>query len=404
MTKSWPNGSGRYPVSPTGPTDEPYRRFEGRRRDGSRFPLELRFAYVSIEGEPYFTAAVRDVTERVEHEAEIERLNVELARERDYLREEVRSTGGFGEILGTSATLKLVLAQVDAVARTEATVLILGESGVGKELVARALHERSPRAGRALVRVNCASVPESLFESEFFGHKRGAFTGAVDDREGRFQLADGGTIFLDEIGEVPLALQSKLLRVLQERQFERLGEDTTRTVDVRVVAATNRDLAQEVTQGRFREDLYYRLGVFPLHVPPLRERGEDVLILARHFLVQAAERLHVRLPKLSRPAEKALASYSWPGNVRELNNVIERAVILASGNEIEEWMVRADRDSPIGTSPARSMRADPDQETIADALERNHGVVSRTARELGLSRQALYRRMERYGLRGGKSS
>jgi PAS domain S-box-containing protein len=385
-----------------------YRQFEGVRKDGSRFPLELRFAYVESGGAIFFTAAVRDVTERERartelqaKSAEIERLNEELERERDYLREEVKASGGFGRIVGESAALGLVLAQIEAVARTDATVLVQGESGVGKELVARAIHEQSPRAHQPLVRVNCASVPESLFESEFFGHRKGAFTGAVADREGRFQLADGGTIFLDEIGEVPLTLQSKLLRVLQERQFEPLGDDRTRTVDVRVIAATNRDLAAEVSAGNFREDLYYRLGVFPLLVPPLREREGDVLLLARHFLAAAATRLGTPEPALSPEAERALVEYDWPGNARELQNVVERAVILATGGRIEPWMVGSSSPALAPRARAgaeRSPRA-LDRAAIEAALERHGGVIKRAAEDLGLSRQALYRRLDRLGLR-----
>jgi transcriptional regulator with GAF, ATPase, and Fis domain len=220
---------------------------------------------------------------------------------------------------------------VEIVAPTDATVLVLGESGTGKELVARAIHQRSTRAAKPLVRVNCASIPRELFESEFFGHVRGAFTGAVRDRVGRFQLADGGTLFLDEVGEIPLDLQVKLLRVLQEGEFERVGDERTRRVDVRVIAATNRDLRREVDEGRFRLDLYYRLGVFPLETPPLRDRREDIPELVAHFLRQASERLHVPAPRLRAQDLQLAQRYDWPGNVRELQNAVERAVIAARG-------------------------------------------------------------------------
>ncbi len=283
--------------------------------------------------------ASKDITERNKAEralratlAENARLREELERERDYLREEVNVSMNFGRIVGKSAALKHMLEQVEAVAQTPANVLVLGETGVGKELVARAIHARSPRADAPLVKVNCASIPKDLFESEFFGHVKGAFTGAHRDRVGRFQLADGGTLFMDEVGEIPLELQGKLLRVLQEREFERVGDDTTRRVDVRVIAATNRDLAQLVADGKFREDLFYRLSVFPVEVPPLRDRSEDVVQLAQHFLDVTCKDFGRKPIKLTRSQLDAITGYSWPGNVRELKNVIERAVILSQGS------------------------------------------------------------------------
>ncbi|MCL4721677.1 MAG: sigma 54-interacting transcriptional regulator [Gammaproteobacteria bacterium] len=282
--------------------------------------------------------ASKDVTDRNRAEArlkeaygEIARLKEQLERERDYLREEVQVSMNFGRIVGESPALKAMLARIEAVATTPASVLIIGETGTGKELVAHAIHARSSRADGPLVKVNCASIPDELFESEFFGHVRGAFTGAHRDRVGRFQLADGGTIFLDEVGEIPLALQGKLLRVLQEREFERVGDDTTRTVDVRVIAATNKDLEKAVEAGQFREDLYYRLGVFPVTVPPLRRRGDDVVQLATHFLKQVCRDFGRPCPAITQAQAGLLRSYAWPGNVRELKNVIERAVILSTG-------------------------------------------------------------------------
>ena len=283
--------------------------------------------------------ASKDVTERNRAEralrntlVENARLREELERERDYLREEVNVRMNFGRIVGKSPALKHMLAQVEAVAQTPANVLVLGESGVGKELVARAIHARSQRATGPLVKVNCASIPKELFESEFFGHVKGAFTGAHRDRVGRFQLADGGTIFLDEIGEIPPELQGKLLRVLQESEFERVGDDITHSVDVRIIAATNRDLEKLMLVGDFREDLFYRLSVFPIEVPPLRERREDVLQLAQHFLDQTCNDFGRKPMQLTRAQAEAVSSYDWPGNVRELKNVIERAVILSRGN------------------------------------------------------------------------
>ena len=261
------------------------------------------------------------------------RLRQQLEAENEYLREEIEDAQAFGDILGVSPAIRDVAQQIRQVASTDASVLILGESGSGKELVAREVHCASDRSEHPLVRVNCASVPKELYESEFFGHVRGAFTGAVKDRVGRFAAADGGTLFLDEVGEIPLELQSKLLRVLQEGQFERVGEDRTRTVDVRIVAATNRDLAVEVKEGRFREDLYYRLNVFPIEVPPLRERREDIPLLAEHFLARLT-RKHRRPAELDDANRRALTAYDWPGNVRELQNAIERALITSQSGAL----------------------------------------------------------------------
>ena len=237
--------------------------------------------------------------------------------------------------MGRSNALQKVLRQIDLVARTDANVLILGESGTGKELVARAIHERSPRQKHPLIKVNCGAIPHELFESEFFGHVKGAFTGAIKDRIGRFELADGGTLFLDEVGEIPLSLQAKLLRVLQEQQFERVGEERTRTVNVRVLAATNRDLKREVEAGRFRQDLFYRLSVFPVEIPPLRERREDIPLLAEHFLQAAAKKMNLKPGRLTQAHVARLSADDWPGNVRELQNVIERAVILSQGGPLQ---------------------------------------------------------------------
>jgi transcriptional regulator with GAF, ATPase, and Fis domain len=293
--------------------------------------------------------ASKDVTERRRAEralrrtlAENAQLRSELERERDYLREEVNVAMNFGRIIGTSPALSLMLKQIEAVAQTPASVLIQGESGTGKELVARAIHCQSPRENGPLVKVNCASIPKELFESEFFGHVKGAFTGAHRDRIGRFQLAHGGTIFLDEIGEIPLELQGKLLRVLQESEFERVGDDVTRSVDVRVIAATNRNLEQLIVDGEFREDLFYRLSVFPIDVPSLRDRGEDTVQLAQHFLEQTCNEFGRDLLTLTRTQAENLRSYSWPGNVRELKNVIERAVILSTGK-----VLRLDLSMPL---------------------------------------------------------
>ena len=337
-----------------------------------------------------------------------ERKTLEL--ENEYLQEELRDN--YRTILGNSPALKKVLAQVEMVAPTNAGVLVLGESGTGKELVARAIHDRSPRKDAALVRVNCASVPRELFESEFFGHVRGAFTGAVRDRVGRFELAHGGTLFLDEMGEVPLELQSKLLRVLQEGQFEKVGEERTRTVDVRIIAATNRDLEAEVRAGRFRQDLYYRLSVFPIELPPLRDRGEDIPLLARQFLERAARKLGRSLPRLTPAQEKELQGYDWPGNVRELQNVIERAVIRSRDGRLDLGLPRVGQASvPLprqATSVSRPASSSlhelksHERNLILDALTRTRGKIygaDGAAALLGMKPTTLSSRVHRMGLK-----
>jgi transcriptional regulator with GAF, ATPase, and Fis domain len=263
--------------------------------------------------------------------AEIERLQEQLQLENTYLRQDLRADSPDG-IIGTSPVLRKVLEQIAVVAPTSATVLIHGESGTGKELVARAIHDRSTRRHRPLISVNCASIPRDLFESEFFGHVKGAFTGALRDRAGRFQAADGGTLFLDEVGEIPLELQGKLLRVLQDGQFERVGDDMTRRVDVRLLAATNRTLESEVEAGRFRRDLFYRLSVIPITLPPLRERPADIADLTAHFVQLAAKRYGKPVPRVSAAVGRQLEQYAWPGNVRELQHVLERAVLLSRGD------------------------------------------------------------------------
>ena len=332
-----------------------------------------------------------------------------LEFENEYLQEELR--GNYREIIGESAALKKALAQIEMVAPTNASVLILGESGTGKELAARAIHDRSRRKDGPLVRVNCASVPRELFESEFFGHTRGAFTGAIKDRVGRFELANGGTLFLDEIGEVPLELQSKLLRVLQEGQFERLGEERTRSVDVRIIAATNRDLEAEVKAGRFRQDLYYRLSVFPIDLPPLRDRIEDIEILAQHFLKQASRKMGKPLARLSGARARELEAYDWPGNVRELQNVIERAVIRAQNGHLEFGLRSAAPASApskgrasTATAASFSLRELREQEraVIVDALQKTGGKIygpDGAAQLLGLKPTTLSSKVHRMGLK-----
>jgi PAS domain S-box-containing protein len=295
-------------------------------RDGSRFQAEATLSHYLREHRHQFTLILRDVEERLMAEQRI----VSLTREAHYLNEELKSLQGFERIVGSSAALLRALRALDHVAATDTTLLLLGETGTGKELFARAAHASSKRSQRQLVKLNCGAIPHNLIESELFGHERGAFTGATQRREGRFVLADGGTLFLDEIGELPLELQPKLLRVLQEGELEPVGSSRTTKVDVRIIAATNRNLSELVARGRFREDLFYRLNVFPVTIPALRERDADVEELARVFLEKHAQRLGRKFAPLSEPTLRKLRSYSWPGNVRELQNVIERGALVST--------------------------------------------------------------------------
>jgi len=378
----------------------------GRTDDGRTFAAEATLSRFELHGRDRFTLILRNVDERLEAERRIR----SLSDEAEYLRAELRELGRSGEIIGRSESLVHALHDLQQVAPADTTVLILGETGTGKELFARALHAASARRDKPLVKVNCAAIPAALIESEFFGHERGAFTGATHKREGRFSLADGGTIFLDEVGELPLELQGKLLRVLQEGEFEPVGSSRTRKVDVRVVAATNRDLFRSTSEGKFREDLYYRLSVFPMHVPPLRERGDDVVVLAQAFTDQFARRMGRRIEPLS-PAQAArLKAYSWPGNVRELQNVIERAVITA-----RDGVLNLDRALPTTSADPAPIGevADADVLTVEDlerlerenlrrALERTGWQVageSGAARLLGMAPSTLSSRMRALGLR-----
>lgn len=334
---------------------------------------------------------------------EIEELKDKLAKEKAYLEEEVR-TEHFGDIIGENAALRTVLKQVETVAATDSTVLIGGETGTGKELIARAVHDLSERKNRTFVKLNCAAIPTGLLESELFGHEKGAFTGAISQRIGRFELAHRGTLFLDEVGDIPLELQSKLLRVLQEQEFERLGGTKTISVDVRLVAATNRDLAEMISQGRFRSDLYYRLNIFPILLPPLRERADDIPRLVRHFTQAYARRMGRRIERVPSSVMDALVRYPWPGNVRELQNVIERAVILSKGPtlEVPAADLQSASASPTTRTAAASVTlADAEREHILRALRETNWVLGGpkgAAARLGMKRSTLHEKIKRLGI------
>ncbi len=375
------------------------------------FPAEATLSRFDARGRPGYTLILRNVDERLEAERTIR----QLTSQAEYLREELAARQGFGEILGDSPALRAALEAVAQVAATDATVLLLGETGTGKELFAQAIHDRSPRRDGPLVKVNCAAIPATLIESEFFGHERGAFTGATQRREGRFALADRGTIFLDEIGELPLELQGKLLRVLQEGEFEPVGGTRTRKVDVRVLAATNRDLERAAREGTFREDLYYRLSVFPLRLPPLRERDDDVVHIASAVAAKLARAMGKTVAPIDATDVAALRSYSWPGNVRELRNIVERAIITSRSGRLDlERVLPASDPVPHGGAPRcsgeilseRQMRQ-LEKDNIVAALERAGWRISGdggAAQLLGLSPSTLKSRMKALDVRrpGGR--
>jgi transcriptional regulator with GAF, ATPase, and Fis domain len=357
---------------------------------------------------------LRAINQAIERSRQIEQSKTHPTEKRPSPKHQLHSEISFLEIVGKSVALRRVLQQVETVAPSDSTILILGETGTGKELIVRAVHQLSRRRSEPLVRVNCTSIPKELFESEFFGHARGAFTGAIKDRVGRFEAAAGGTLFLDEISEIPLELQSKLLRVLQEKSYERVGEDKTRLADVRIVAATNRDLKKEVAAGRFREDLYYRLNVFPLKVAALRERKEDIPLLAAHFVELLVKELGCPRPRLTRAGIETLQGYDWPGNIRELRNVIERAVVFARGGALE-FDLPVTNSSTHLTTYARQDGDGSEPEYLTESEMRRRerenlfAILQKTgwkikgidgaAELLGMSPTTLFSRIKKMGLR-----
>ncbi len=386
-------------------------------RQNARLPVIVMTAYGSVEiaVEAMKRGAADFLTKpfTLEHLVTVVRKALEvqdLREENVRLREELGHRYKFDSIVGNSPKMQEILAAVARVAPTRSTVLLCGESGVGKDMIARAIHHNSPRAAMPFVKINCTAIPETLMESELFGYEKGAFTGAAAARAGKFEQADGGTVFLDEIGDVPAAIQVKLLRVLQERELERLGSNKTRAVDVRVIAATNVDLRRALEEGNFREDLYYRLNVFPITIPPLRERREDIPPLAEYFLHKCAAELGSAVTRIAPEAMRKLVDYEWSGNVRELENVIERALVLATGDELQPEDIRLDfapRRSVAavnGTTEgaeflAEGVTLDEHEKTlIREALRRANGNKSQAARLLGLTRNALRYRLSQMGL------
>ena len=390
------------------------------RKDGTSFPVDYTSTPIREEGKLVGAVIVfKDITERIqaEHElrqayAEIEQMKERLEAENVYLQEEIKVERNFAGIIGQSHAIQQVLHQVELVAPTDASVLISGESGTGKELIACAIHEQSKRNKRPLIRVNCAAIPHELFESEFFGHVKGAFTGAIKDRTGRFELADGGTIFLDEVGEIPMELQSKLLRVLQEGQFERVGEEKTRSIDVRIVAASNRDLKVDIDTRHFREDLFFRLNVFPIEAVPLRGRIDDIPLLTTHFIKLICRRLNRPEPNLTQGSLKQLQTYPWPGNIRELQNVIERAIIVSKGKRLQFSLPDGGSETGNAVNASETYNTDNlplteterlarDRANILDALRITHGKMSGedgAAALLGIKPTTLASRMKALGV------
>jgi transcriptional regulator with GAF, ATPase, and Fis domain len=368
------------------------------RKDGDRFSIEATVSRTDVSTGRLFTLILRDIDERKQSEEKLD----QLQRENVYLQEELQSELNFEEIVGASAVMQKVFQSIEMVAQTDSTVLLLGETGTGKELIARALHNRSLRKPSVMVKVNCGALPASLVESELFGHERGAFTGAVSQKKGRFELAHRGTLFLDETGELPLETQTKLLRVLQEQEFERVGGSQTLKVDVRVIAATNRDLEAEVRRGSFRADLFYRLNVFPIEIPPLRDRKDDIPLLAGYFVRKFSQRMGKKIQSVSRAVYEQLHQYDWPGNVRELANLLERAVILCQSDVLQPKHLAVNRSKQVSAGPEEiPTLEEAERRLILRALEQTGGILSGpngAAQILGLNRSTLWSRMRKLGI------
>ena len=366
---------------------------QGRRKDGTEFPVEIMLSPVETPGGRVVLSVIRDLSEKKQAEEELER----RARENQYLEEELNTVHNFAEIIGESLELKRVLKQVETVAATDVTVLILGETGTGKDLIARAIHNLSSRQGQTLVKLNCAAIPTGLLESELFGHEKGAFTGAISQKVGRLELAHRGTLFLDEVGDLPLELQPKLLRALQEKEFERLGGTRTIPVDARLIAATNRNLEKLVADREFRSDLYYRLRVFPITIPPLRERREDIPLLVRYFVSKHSRRLNRHIETIPPDIMKALTRWDWPGNIRELENFIERAVILSSGPALRAPLAELEMPSSAPPQEDATLKST-EREHILRVLRETRGVIagaSGAAARLGLKRTTLNSKLKK---------
>jgi PAS domain S-box-containing protein len=370
----------------------------GRRRDGSEFPVDIMLGPVEGLQDQVMLSVIRDLSEKKEAEEALRRSE----QERAYLEEELVTTHQFEEIVGENSGLKRVLKQVEDVALTDATVLILGETGTGKELIARAIHELSPRRDHAFVKLNCSAIPAGLLESELFGHEKGAFTGAIAQKVGRLELAHQGTFFLDEVGDLPLELQPKILRALQEKEFERVGGTRTIPVNVRLVAATNRDLGKMVSTAQFRSDLYYRLRVFPITIPPLRERRDDIPLLVRYFVSNHAKRMGRHIESIPAEAMQALVKWHWPGNIRELENFIERSVILSPGPSLRAPLAELQAASAEeGNGPENANLEAAEREHILRILRECQGMIGGTngaAERLGLKRTTLNSKLKKLGI------
>ena len=368
----------------------------GRRKDGSEFPADIMLGPVETQNGQIVLCVVRDLSEKREAEEVLRRSELQ----KRYLEEELNTEARFEEIIGESVALKRVLKHVETVAATDVTVLILGETGTGKEVIARAIHRLSPRREHVLVKLNCAAIPAGLLESELFGHEKGAYTGAIDRKIGRLELANEGTLFLDEIGDLPLELQPKILRALQEREFERLGSTKSIPVNVRLVAATNRDLAKMVADGQFRSDLYYRLRVFPILLPPLRERREDIPLLVRYFVDHHARKMNKKIETISEQTMRELTRWDWPGNIRELENFIERAVILTKGAILRAPL--GELEMPEEASPGQSSTLEAtEREHILRVLRETKGRIGGSqgaAARLGLIRTTLNSKIKKLGI------